>query len=270
MQFGLPELTDNDRGFSSLCVIWEIGDASMDGLQGAMTQALEESEIERCNTLVLEKDRKRYLCSHFLRRVLLSKLTGSPMSEIAFSKGSHGKPFVSEGERWCTAGKWHFNTSSSGSRIAFIATTPGQCGIDIERVPDEQSLPDLAEMAQTKVFSSAEREFLMSGPGSLTERFYRLWTLKEAYLKYIGQGLGGIEQTDLFNVLDFGQPLPDGWLVALSGELAAYHFIEEHYAFSAVVSGKQSVLQVHMLNDEQVFSLAKGTSTRERKSDTNA
>ncbi|PPI84705.1 hypothetical protein KEHDKFFH_08360 [Marinobacter maroccanus] len=270
MQFGLPELTDNDRGISSLCVIWEIGDASLDGLPGAMTQALEQSEIERCNTLVLEKDRKRYVCSHFLRRVLLSRLTGLPMSEIAFSEGNDGKPFVSETERWCTAGTWHFNSSSSGNRVAFIATTPGQCGIDIEKVPDGQSLPDLKEMVQTKVFSSAEREFVMSGRGSLMERFYRIWTLKEAYLKYTGQGLGAMEQTDLFKVLDFGQPLSDGKMMAPGGELAAYHRYEEHYAFSVVVAREQSVSQVHTLNDEQVFSLFKGISTRERKSDTHA
>ena len=191
MQSGLPELTNNHGGPTAICVIWEIGDVPVGDLFAVVAKILDKPTIERCNRLYWEKDQKRYLCSHFLRRVLLSKLTGMPKDEILFATNRFGKPYLIYGGSHRSAEKWNFNVSSSGNRVAFVATNAGQCGIDIETFSGDERQPDLKQMSKADIFSGREKEFLISGPGSLKERFYQIWTLKEAYLKYTGRGLGG-------------------------------------------------------------------------------
>lgn len=75
----------------------------------------------------------------------------------------------------------HFNLSHSAG-LALCAVGEAPLGVDVERVRPRR--PGLAEYA----LSPEEYRWYQAGGGGW-ERFYTLWTLKEARVKCTGQGL---------------------------------------------------------------------------------
>jgi 4'-phosphopantetheinyl transferase len=76
--------------------------------------------------------------------------------------------------------------------LALIAVSLGQVGADIEEV---RPYPGLSDIAAAR-FGSAEAACIAGGcAGAVLTSFYRHWTAKEAYLKAIGIGLGGLAYT---------------------------------------------------------------------------
>ena len=89
--------------------------------------------------------------------------------------GEYGKPSFKHS-------KYFFNTSHSG-KYAICVISDVEVGCDIEQIKEYK--PRVAE----RFFSEKENNYL-----SLTNYkdglFYRLWTLKESYIKCIGKGFG--------------------------------------------------------------------------------
>ena len=92
--------------------------------------------------------------------------------------GENEKPFLAE-----FPGA-HFNLSHSGERVMCVIS-PFEVGCDVEiikgdrgRLAERFFLPE--ESAWIKHFESLEMQ---------TEAFYRLWTLKECYMKVTGRGM---------------------------------------------------------------------------------
>lgn len=84
----------------------------------------------------------------------------------------------------------HFNISHSNNAVAAVISDR-EVGIDIEKVGK------LRERILQKCFSVRERELVTS-----PEAFYRLWTLKEAYLKALGTGIDRRLDTLEFSLSD--------------------------------------------------------------------
>ena len=92
--------------------------------------------------------------------------------------GENEKPFLAD----CPG--IHFNLSHSGERVMCVIS-PFEVGCDVEiikgdrgRLAERFFLPE--ESAWIKHFESLEMQ---------TEAFYRLWTLKECYMKVTGRGM---------------------------------------------------------------------------------
>ncbi|MDO5558082.1 MAG: 4'-phosphopantetheinyl transferase superfamily protein [Oscillospiraceae bacterium] len=79
--------------------------------------------------------------------------------------------------------KIYLSISHSGSFVLCAADTL-PCGADVEQI---RNIPDLTDIAQ-RIFHKKEVIRLTASP-DLYDSFFRLWTLKEAYLKYLGTGL---------------------------------------------------------------------------------
>lgn len=91
--------------------------------------------------------------------------------------GEHGKPSLAEHP------EVHFNISHADG-IAAVAVSEFECGIDCERVREYDP------RVMKRVCSEAEQAMINAAPE--TERnmlFFRLWALKEAYVKALGKGL---------------------------------------------------------------------------------
>ncbi len=111
-----------------------------------------------------------------LRRIIRENL-GLSDEKISFGANRYGKPFL------VGAGDFHFNLSHSGEWVVCVIDS-APVGIDIEMIrPVEQ---DIAR----GFFSPVEYGDLMAK--SEAERlhyFFSLWTLKESYIKVLGEGL---------------------------------------------------------------------------------
>lgn len=120
--------------------------------------------------------------SFLLSRLLLRKLLRPhlPHSALAFQRAEDGRLLLADAQGW------HFSLSHSAGGIAAITCTQ-PCGIDIE-VPRSVAFENIA----ARYFSEAEKKALQAiNPDKRATLFFQLWTLKEATVKALGEGLAG-------------------------------------------------------------------------------
>jgi 4'-phosphopantetheinyl transferase len=149
-------------------------------------QFLSEDERSRANNFKREHLKQRFVAARGNLRQILSEYLCCEPSEILFSYGDRGKPYV-EGV--------YFNLAHSRDLAIYAMSRDREVGIDLEYVDPKCDIKAIAK----RYFGSSEREIIER----LSDRnqdlanlaFYRAWTLKEAYGKATGQGIA--------NILDF-------------------------------------------------------------------
>jgi 4'-phosphopantetheinyl transferase len=153
---------------------------------------LSPAEHVRANRFAFDRDRERFILSHALLRVILSRYVAEAPGRIEFTTGLHGKPAVQRGADTTSI---EFSLSHSG-HYALIAVANGRAvGVDVE-----VCRPDIDALALAqRFFASLESERIAQAHGPEQQRlFYRYWTGKEAYLKGRGVGLSlGLERFEL-------------------------------------------------------------------------
>ena len=97
--------------------------------------------------------------------------------ELLFDYGFHGKPTLNG------HGNIHFNLSHCRKGILCVVDETSPVGCDIETVVDTIN-PNLID----NYFSLSEKTYIQCSNSPLTA-FTELWTRKEAFLKYTGDGL---------------------------------------------------------------------------------
>lgn len=144
----------------------------------ALAALLTPDETARAERFRYDRHRRRFIVAHGRLRQVLAAVVGTPPEALRFQYGEHGKPSLEDGPS--------FNLSHSGERYLIAISLQGRLGVDVEA---KRPLRDMEELARKK-FSPDELEALMSTPApSRLSAFFRIWTLKEAYLKAIGTGL---------------------------------------------------------------------------------
>ncbi|MEU0372648.1 4'-phosphopantetheinyl transferase superfamily protein [Streptomyces sp. NPDC006283] len=155
---------------------------------------LDEHEREIAGRFLFERDRRQYLVAHALVRRVLSLETGIPEAEATIWRSSRGRPFLqtppaSYGRPGAGDTELDFNLSHAHGCNVVAVTRGRRVGVDVERLDRgaERGLDWIVES-----FAPEERAYLTGiGPGSRRDRAtLRLWTLKEAYAKARGLGLG--------------------------------------------------------------------------------
>lgn len=127
--------------------------------------------IENTDILFLEEDE---LLAVLQARMLREQ---TPPFSFSYKYGEQGKPQIVNFPK-------KFNLSHSGDYVV-CAVGDGEVGADIQKwVPYK-------ERTAERFFAPTEWKLLQELPASQrTELFYRLWSRKEAYGKYTGQGIG--------------------------------------------------------------------------------
>ncbi|MET7702346.1 4'-phosphopantetheinyl transferase superfamily protein [Streptomyces sp. NPDC005485] len=151
---------------------------------------LDEQERQTCGRFLFERDRRQYLVAHTLVRRALALEAGLAETDLVIWRSSRGRPFLRPSPGGLPRGGAHldFNLSHAGGYNLLGIVRRHRIGVDVERLDrDEQALATI-----TQTFARAEREWVAGAPpGRLRERrVLRLWTLKEAYAKARGLGLG--------------------------------------------------------------------------------
>lgn len=142
-----------------------------------------EHESARADRFLYPGPRRRYILLRAAVRSLLCDRLSCANWELSFETGEHGKPYpVVRG----APADIHFNMSDSGNCGLIAITREGRIGIDLEERTENRDLEGLV----ATVFGHDEQAAFASASGrDRVERFYRLWTYKEALLKALGTGL---------------------------------------------------------------------------------
>ena len=100
------------------------------------------------------------------------------MKDIEYEYGIHDKPLLKDWE------KEFFNISHSGNHVVVVFSDQ-QVGVDVEAIKK-----DRRKIAQ-RFFTDSEIEAMNALPDKDLQirYFYQLWTLKESYMKAIGDGM---------------------------------------------------------------------------------
>jgi phosphopantetheinyl transferase len=143
---------------------------------------LSDLELQRAHRFVTDDSRAHFVQRRAFRRYCGAFATGSSssLSRLAFQETNKGRPYLSD-----SPDVWF---SFSACQFGFLGawSSKHRIGVDIE---DRTRNLEAAELAQ-QFFSHAEETTVKAASGlARLQTFYRLWTLKEAALKSIGEGL---------------------------------------------------------------------------------
>ena len=134
---------------------------------------------------ILSKEKQlSKIAADALCRKAISNECGIPCSEIIFGTVKNGKPFAVNAQI-------NFNVSHSGN-IVVCAVADREIGIDIEKIRNVN--PKTVQRFATE----NEIELIKKVP----DGFFKIWTLKEAYFKCIGTGLGSDIKNVSFDISD--------------------------------------------------------------------
>lgn len=155
--------------------------------------------------LVSKDKRTSKIAADRLCRKAVSDFCGVSPEKIEFKKNKYGKPFAKDFSV-------HFSISHSGDMVV-CAVSDKKVGIDIEKIKPFN--PKAAERFATE----KELEYIRSTENG----FFEMWTLKEAYFKCIGTGLGADIKNVSFEIT------PSRIFCSENGFDFSFHNIEKGY-----------------------------------------
>ncbi|MEV3859229.1 4'-phosphopantetheinyl transferase superfamily protein [Streptomyces sp. NPDC050095] len=154
------------------------------------THWLDGQEKETADRFMFERDRRQYVVAHTLVRRALAMEVGLVEPELLIWRSPKGRPSLQYPAGGLPRGgpELDFNLSHAGGYNLLGVVRRQRIGVDIERLDrDAKSLETIA-----RTYSPGEQTWIgqarSSGPWQ--RRVLRLWTLKEAYTKARGLGLG--------------------------------------------------------------------------------
>ncbi len=155
-------------------------------------QLLSSDEIARATRFHQPDHVLRFKTAHIALRLLLGYSATSDPAALRFTKGHHNKPKLEKPENTDI----QFNLSYTENQVMIGLNRVHPIGVDIEwlhRPLDIESMLDACFSADEVAFIGAKKE-------EMHDRFFTLWTRKEAILKLTGEGIG--EHLPHFEVLD--------------------------------------------------------------------
>lgn len=155
------------------------------------SKSIQQDEKERIGKFFFKRDAKNAMAGRLLMRKFLTMYSGLRWKDIEILRGKHGKPYI---KRVGDGPPLNFNISHQGN-YAVLAAEVGDIavGVDIMTVDykSEDKLTEFLRLMQ-KQFSTEEWNMLRNSEyddQEVCRTFYRLWCLKESYLKGTGMGL---------------------------------------------------------------------------------
>ena len=143
---------------------------------------LSDTELQRAVRFATQDENALYMQRRAFRRFCGASVLGSSrtLSEIVFDETDNGRPYLSDLPDY-----WF---SFSSCRFGFLGAWSSTHGIGVDLEDQTRNL-EAAELAH-RFFSGAEANAVEAVVGSERLRtFFQFWSLKEAALKSMGEGL---------------------------------------------------------------------------------
>ncbi len=158
---------------------------------------LEDSEKQKLSRIIKQEDKNIFLCSQVMKRIVCGHYLNIPPNEISFDFTKNKKPFISG------QADFHFNISHSGNWMTMMFSKD-PCGIDVEKIQPDLDFDGVMQSA----FHPDEIRYVQQS-SDLTKAFFRIWTIKESFLKATGVGLiDNLIDLNMMNPPTKGSPNP--------------------------------------------------------------
>ena len=145
---------------------------------------LNEAEVNKLGRFRFPKDQRQYLITRALLKTVLSLYhTDVQKTDWVFSYSPKGKPDIANQS---LLNPVQFNLAHTDGMVVLAISKQTQVGIDVENLDRSGAFDDIAN----RYFSEKETAAIANLPlEKKHKRFFELWTLKESYVKAVGQGL---------------------------------------------------------------------------------
>ncbi|BHH86188.1 4'-phosphopantetheinyl transferase family protein [Desulforhopalus sp. 52FAK] len=158
---------------------WSHEDVSFEVIDLLLT----ENELIRYERFRPTSKKSEFIASRILLRHILKRYTDCDTNQTEAIPDEMGRPFWFENSFPLNL---FFSLSHTKEMICCAISKHREIGCDIESLQPRKYEKDLTG----RVFSTREQQFYKNLPYQLrSEFFYRSWTLKEAFIKAVGQGL---------------------------------------------------------------------------------
>ncbi len=145
-------------------------------------ELLDANERDRASKYVSAAARRRFTLCRAALRIQVSELTGVANSDLSFTAIRNEKPIALVRGRELTCA---FNVSHTEDHGLLAFAETGRIGVDIEH----RNVRHDIDGELRRVFSPREQDKLASTEEAVKEDlFLKMWTLKEAFIKAIGEG----------------------------------------------------------------------------------
>ena len=167
--------------------VWFAHEALLDQPQVAarLVSLLDADERARRDRMAHEGGRRQQLLARAMQREVLSRYEPAiAPADWRFERSAAGRPALAAE---FAAGGLNFNVAHTPGMVVMAVGRVARIGVDVEASDKRVPLP-----VARRYFSPREATALDAlAPEARPRRFLRLWTLKEAYLKALGEGLAG-------------------------------------------------------------------------------
>jgi len=204
-----------------------------------LTQGLSTEEVQKAEKFYREEDRQRYIAAHLFLRAVLSHYFPSIQAERwCFETNAYGKPSLAK----LHGLNFHFNLSHSDSHIYIICSKEYECGIDVEEIKEMEFSTELLNLVMNKeeqedFFKSQEKEKL----------FFKYWTLKEAYVKAVGEGV-----SLALNSVNFKELESKPKYFRMQNKHYYTSCVKERYYLSFVILDCKEEIDIHFNKEENL------------------
>lgn len=179
---------------------------------------LSDDERARRDRFRFERGRHECLVTRALVRTTLSRYVPVAPERWRFVANRHGAPALAPGQ---VEPPLRFNLAHTRGLIACAVTVDRDVGVDVEWTGRRGASVALAD----HFFSPSEARALRALPAEQQrERFFRLWTLKESYIKARGMGLAIPLDRFSFRLDDGSDPIRIELDEGLEDEAEAWQF----------------------------------------------
>ncbi|PCH94540.1 MAG: hypothetical protein COB85_05505 [Bacteroidetes bacterium] len=208
--------------------------------------ALSQQELDRIPYFKFEQVQNNFIVSQGTLRLLLGNYLDIDPIDVRIGRRDKGKPFS------INDSSLNFNISNSGGICVFSFSYVGEMGIDIEKI---RQLPDLEELIR-KNYSNSEIGYINKKDDERLTRFFRLWTVKESYLKAIGEGMRLTPDSLEFSMASNGIKLHAVRGVVEVDDWIFEEFVpEEGYVGTLTYKEEQTkILEIRSLDSSDIFN----------------
>mmetsp|Transcript_22151 Transcript_22151/g.45232 ORF Transcript_22151/g.45232 Transcript_22151/m.45232 type:complete len:407 (+) Transcript_22151:100-1320(+) len=197
---------------------------------GFLISLLPSAESTAVLTFRSPMDQKRAVLSRMLQRHCIATSLQLPHERVVVARTMGGKPFEASGvQRDAARSNFNFNVSHEGHLVVLASDVALLIGIDVSAPFELRGGPplgDFNEVRRSFANTLTEREWAeVEAAGGEAERvraFRNHWSLKEAFVKARGDGLGfALQRVEFCPCNRCEQPLPEAAGEAAGGEPGA-------------------------------------------------